>query len=82
MIYSCIKYDLKTGKELEMPSGFDEFSKQGDRDYSDCSQVAAENSALLESIMTKYGFKGASKEWWHYTDVDDYLLEEKFVPTR
>lgn len=73
-------YDLKTGKELEMPSGFDEFSALGDREYSDCSAKATENSKLLESIMTKCGFKGYSKEWWHYNDTDTYPIEEVFVP--
>lgn len=73
-------YDLKTGEELEMPSGFDEFSALGDREYSDCSAKATENSKLLESIMTKCGFKGYSKEWWHYNDTDTYPIEEVFVP--
>ncbi len=73
-------YDLQTGKEVEMPSGFDEFSEQGNRDYSDCVKVVGERAQLLEEIMKKHGFKGYSKEWWHYNDTDTYPLEEQFVP--
>lgn len=72
--------DLNTGEELEMPSGFDEFSAQGDRDYSDCTAEAAANAALLEKIMVRYGFKPYSAEWWHYSDTDSYPVEETFEP--
>lgn len=68
------------GREVEMPSGFDEFSSFGDRDYSDCTNAAAENAQLLEDIMTKYGFKGLQTEWWHYTDTADYAIEKIFDP--
>ena len=73
-------YDLKTGEDVEMPSGFDEFSEQGNRDYSDCTKEAADNAEMLETIMMKYGFTGANNEWWHYSDTDTYPLEEQFVP--
>ncbi|MBE5889189.1 MAG: hypothetical protein E7283_10265 [Lachnospiraceae bacterium] len=74
-------YLLETGEELEMPSDFDEFSALGDRDYSECSKEVEELCVLLESIMKKHGFKGYSKEWWHYNDTDTYPIEEEFVPT-
>ena len=60
------------GKEMEMPSGYDEFSALADRDYSDVSSAAAKNAELLESVMKKHGFKGYSAEWWHYTDTVSY----------
>ena len=60
--------DLKTNTELTMPSAFDEFGATADRDYSDVSITAAENAKLLEDIMTKHGFSGYRKEWWHYSD--------------
>jgi D-alanyl-D-alanine dipeptidase len=50
-------YDLQTGKEVEMPSGFDEFSEQGNRDYSDCIKEVGERAQLLEEIMKKHVFK-------------------------
>lgn len=62
----------KDGEEIEMPSGFDEFSALGDRDYSDVSETAGEHARLLESVMDACGFEGYSGEWWHYTDRDAY----------
>ena len=70
------------GNELEMPSGFDDFSAKGDRDYSDCSETAAANAQFLQSIMEKHGFKGYSGEWWHFTDKDTYPIEETFMPVK
>lgn len=67
------------GKELEMPSGFDDFSAAGDRDFSDCSAEAAKNAQLLDSLMTKHGFTGFILEWWQYTDTDDYDVELEFL---
>lgn len=68
------------GKELEMPSGFDDFTEKGDRDYSDCSATAADNARLLQSIMEKHGFKGYSGEWWHFSDTDTYPIDEALQP--
>lgn len=68
------------GTELTMPTGFDDFSKLADRDYSDCGQEAAENALLLEQIMEKYGFRPYFGEWWHYSDAQTYPVEETFSP--
>lgn len=73
-------YDLETGEKLTMPTGFDDFTKYADRDYSDCSEEAAKNARLLEETMIKHGFKPYSAEWWHYTDTDSYPVDEKFEP--
>lgn len=72
--------DKKTGKELEMPSGFDEFSEKADRQYDDCTIQAGNNSKLLESVMLKYGFKPYNAEWWHFSDTEEYPVEEYFEP--
>ncbi len=60
------------GSGVEMPSGFDEFTKLADRDYSDVSEEAAQNSKMLEDIMKKHGFSGYINEWWHYSDTVRY----------
>lgn len=73
-------YDLATGEELEMPTGFDDFSSKADRDYSDCTAQAAQNAKLLEDAMIQAGFKPYSKEWWHFNDTHDYPIEERFDP--
>lgn len=68
------------GREVEMPTGFDDFSALADRDYSDCPEEAAGNALLLQQVMEKYGFKGYYGEWWHFSDVQSYPVEEVFRP--
>jgi len=70
-----------TGQEVEMPTGFDEFSKLADRDYSDCTPKAKENALLLQTVMEKHGFSGYWGEWWHYSDRDNYDVEMVFDPS-
>lgn len=68
------------GSPVEMPTEFDDFSKQADRDYRDCTDEAAAHSRLLETLMEQHGFKPYSKEWWHFTDTDTYDVEKEFEP--
>jgi len=75
-------YDLTTGEPLPMPTDFDDFSGKADRDYGDCPREAAENALLLEGLMEKYGFVPYFKEWWHFSDGEDYPIAEGFVPGR
>ncbi len=70
------------GNELEMPTGFDDFSALADRDYSDCGETAAENAQLLQSVMESYGFAGYFGEWWHFADETTYPVEETFSPAQ
>ena len=60
------------GEEVEMPTGFDDFSLKADRDYSDVSETAATNAMMLEQVMTECGFKGYQGEWWDYSDTTAY----------
>lgn len=60
------------GQVVEMPTGFDDFTKKADREYSDVSMKAAQNSQMLEDIMIEAGFSGYSGEWWHYSDTTEY----------
>lgn len=68
------------GTELPMPTGFDDFSKLADRDYSDCNNEVADNAVFLEELMKKYGFKPYSGEWWHFSDTQSYPVDELFEP--
>lgn len=72
----------ETGQEIEMPTGFDDFSALADRDYSDCSFDIQLNVLLLEQTMERHGFRGYQGEWWHFTDTDAYPVEEAFVPAK
>lgn len=69
------------GRDMEMPSAFDDFSAKADRDYSDCTKEAADNALILEALMEKHGFKPYFSEWWHFTDTVKYPVEETFQPT-
>ena len=68
------------GSELEMPTGFDDFSARADRDYSDCSDEAAANAMLLQNVMENHGFSAYWGEWWHFNDTVLYEVEEHFLP--
>lgn len=61
--------DLKTEKELVMPSRFDDFSEKASRNYDTMTSEARKNCKLLETTMEKYGFKGLQSEWWHFDFV-------------
>lgn len=68
------------GNAVEMPSGFDDFSSLADRDYSDVPAEAAAHAQLLEDVMASCGFRPYSGEWWHFSDTDEYPVEETFSP--
>src|SRR5687768_14357824 len=58
--------DLKTKKELPMPTGYDSFRKEAwPSTYIEDAQIRA-NRTLLITIMEKHGFKVNGSEWWHY----------------
>lgn len=70
----------ETGQELEMPTGFDDFSLLANRDYTDCTDTAAANALLLEETMKKHGFTPYYGEWWHFSDSQSYPVEKEFIP--
>jgi len=56
------------GKELPMPTGFDDFSPKAGHHYQNLPAQAIRNRALLKSLMEKAGFIPLLEEWWHYDD--------------
>lgn len=68
------------GVELEMPTGHDVFNSYSDRDFSDCTDAAAQNAQLLQTVMEKYGFEGLRSEWWQFSDTVNYEVEACFDP--
>ena len=68
------------GRELDMPTDFDDFSARADRDYADCTEVQAANARLLEQVMKDCGFQPYWQEWWHFSDTDGYPVEGDFQP--
>jgi len=63
--------NLKTGKELEMPTGFDSFSKRAASAYMDLPKTEIDNRAILKTAMEAHGFHEIPSEWWHF-DFDGW----------
>ena len=59
-------HDLQTGKLVEMPSEFDDFSEKAHRDYMGASAAAIANRARLARYLEAEGFVGLSNEYWHF----------------
>lgn len=58
--------DLKSKQELEMPSGYDDFSEKAHTNYTDATKSTIKNRDLLIKTMEKYGFIVWKNEWWHF----------------
>ncbi len=59
-------YTLSDGKELEMPTGFDDFSVRAHHGHMQLAEEQIKNRELLRAVMEKYGFVRFETEWWHY----------------
>ncbi|MBC7875267.1 MAG: M15 family metallopeptidase [Ferruginibacter sp.] len=62
--------NLSTGKELNMGTGFDNFTDSAHHSFSGLPEESLQNRVLLKSTMDKNGFKAYSEEWWHYSLPD------------
>lgn len=58
--------DLKTGKELPMPTEYDSFKKEAWPSTPMKDPVIRKNRQLIIDVMQKYGFKVNGSEWWHF----------------
>jgi D-alanyl-D-alanine dipeptidase len=54
------------GKELEMPTPYDDFTEKAHRKYMKLPGQVLRNRQLLEDVMTSHGFRGLDTEWWHF----------------
>ena len=59
--------DLKTGKALNMGTGFDNFTDSAHHNFNRLPKEVLANRILLKTIMEKYGFIALDTEWWHYS---------------
>ena len=59
-------YELATGKQVEMTSGYDEMTERAYPDYTGGSARQREMRDLLRSTMEKNGFTVYPVEWWHF----------------
>jgi len=59
-------YDMKTGKVLDMPTEFDDFSESAHHGYAALTEKKISNRELLRVVMERNGFIKFQTEWWHY----------------
>ena len=62
---------INYGKELDMGSGWDFFGNKSWIDYDSITDLQKNNRNYLQKIMNQNGFKSFSKEWWHFTLIDE-----------
>jgi serine beta-lactamase-like protein LACTB len=69
-------YDLKTGKAVQMPGEYDEFSDRSYPDYLGGTSLQRWERDLLRTAMESEGFDVYEAEWWHfdYRDWREYPI--------
>jgi D-alanyl-D-alanine dipeptidase len=63
-------YELKSGKPVEMVSGFDEFSPRAFPDYLGGTSLQRWHRDLLRKTMESESFTVYAEEWWHFDYKD------------
>ena len=59
-----------TGREVPMPTDFDNFTEAALLDYPGRDPVVRSNLKLLQKAMAHGGFYGLRTEWWHFCAPD------------
>jgi D-alanyl-D-alanine dipeptidase len=72
--------DLKTRRELDMGTGFDNFTDTAHHTFTGLSPAVLENRKLLRETMEKHGFNKLETEWWHYFWPNDRNYEVLDLP--
>ena len=68
-------FESKTGKLVEMPTDFDDFTDKANPNYKGASRTQKKNRDLLRRMMEAEGFTVNRNEWWHF----DYKDWEKYA---
>ena len=58
---------LATGQELDMGTGFDNFSDTAHHTFTRLPEQVLSNRKLLRTLMEQHGFVALETEWWHYS---------------
>ena len=58
--------DRTTGKELDMGTGFDNFTDTAHQTFKNLPLEILNNRGLLKTVMEKNGFVAMETEWWHF----------------
>ncbi len=67
--------NLTNGKELDMGTGFDNFTDTAHHTFTILPETVLNNRKLLKEIMLKHGFRLFETEWWHYSWPNDRNYE-------
>ena len=69
-------YDLKTGREVAMPSPYDDMTEKAYATYDGGDAAARERREILREAMEREGFFVYTHEWWHfdYKDWREYPI--------
>jgi D-alanyl-D-alanine dipeptidase len=59
-------YDRLSGREVPMPSGYDDFTERAHPDYRGGPAEARRTRDLLRAAMEAEGFEVSKVEWWHF----------------
>jgi D-alanyl-D-alanine dipeptidase len=63
-------FDLAAGREIEMPTPYDDFTEKAAQDYEGATPAQAAHRAILRDAMVKEGFLVYPTEWWHFDYAD------------
>ncbi|HKY05622.1 MAG TPA: M15 family metallopeptidase [Blastocatellia bacterium] len=66
-------FELKTGKIVAMPSGYDEMTERSHINYAGGTAAERRVRDILRQAMEAEGFAVYEPEWWHY-DYKDWQL--------
>lgn len=58
--------DLKTGKEIPMPTQYDSFAPEASPHFEQLPAQVIKNRNFLIETMQANGFKVINNEWWHF----------------
>ena len=72
--------NLKTRRELDMGTGFDNFTDTAHHSFTALSPAVLEHRKLLTETMEKHGFKKLDTEWWHFFWNNDRNYEVLDIP--
>jgi D-alanyl-D-alanine dipeptidase len=58
--------NLKTGKDVDMPTSYDSFAPAASSDFRDLPADVIKNRTILRNVMERNGFRVLDNEWWHF----------------
>lgn len=69
-------YDLETGRQVSMPSAYDDFTERAHSEYAGGTDEQRRLRSILRAAMEAEGFTVYPPEWWHfdYKDWREYPI--------